>query len=234
MADKKKEDAGAEKGKQSGGKPPGGAPPEKEKKVSKAERAAKSKASDSGDGKTPKLPIRLKQIFDKEIGPKLRAKFNLKNVMETPQIVKVVVNMGVGEARDNQKHLEKAAEELRDITGQKPQITKARKAISNFKIRAGMNIGCFVTLRGQRMWAFLEKLIGVSLPRVRDFRGVSPNAFDGRGNYNLGIREQLIFPEINPDKVEKAHGMNITIVTTAKNDVQARELLTELGMPFRK
>ena len=194
----------------------------------------KSDSSASGDGKTPKIPIRLQQIFEKEIGPRLLQKFNLKNKMQTPKIVKVVVNMGVGDARDNQKHLEKAAEELRDITGQKPQITKARKAISNFKIREGMNIGCFVTLRGLRMWAFLEKLIGVSLPRVRDFRGVSPNAFDGRGNYNLGIKEQLIFPEINPDKVDKAHGMNITIVTTAKNDVQARELLTELGMPFRK
>ena len=232
MADKKK-DEGSEKGAK-GGKPPGGAPPEKEKKVSKAERAAKSKGTDSGDGKTPKIDVRLQAIYNKEIAPRLREKFGFKNTMQTPRLVKIVVNMGVGDARDNQKHLEKAAEELRDITGQKPQITKARKAISNFKIRAGMNIGCFVTLRGMRMWSFLEKLIGVSLPRVRDFRGVSPNAFDGRGNYNLGIKEQLIFPEINPDKVEKAHGMNITIVTTATNDVQARELLTELGMPFRK
>lgn len=226
MADKKNKEDAAEKPAKAA-KPEGEAKPKGEKKAKKAELS-------SGDGKTPKLEIRLQQIFNKEIAPKLRTKFGLKNTMETPKVVKIVVNMGVGDARDNQKHLEKAAEELRDITGQKPQITKARKAISNFKIRAGMNIGCFVTLRGTRMWAFLEKLIGVSLPRVRDFRGVSPNAFDGRGNYNLGIKEQLIFPEINPDKVEKTHGMNITIVTTAKNDVQARELLTELGMPFRK
>lgn len=227
MADKKNKEEGAEKAAKPG-KPEGEAKP-------KGEGKGKKKAElSSGDGKTPKLDVRLKAIFEKEIAPKLRQKFGLKNTMETPKIVKIVVNMGVGDARDNQKHLEKAAEELRDITGQKPQITKARKAISNFKLRAGMNIGCFVTLRGTRMWSFLEKLIGVSLPRVRDFRGVSPNAFDGRGNYNLGIKEQLIFPEINPDKVEKTHGMNITIVTTAKNDVQARELLTELGMPFRK
>lgn len=227
MADKKNKEEAPEKAAKPA-KPEGEAKPKGEGKGKKKAELA------SGDGKTPKLDVRLKGIFEKEIAPKLRTKFGLKNTMETPKIVKIVVNMGVGDARDNQKHLEKAAEELRDITGQKPQITKARKAISNFKIRAGMNIGCFVTLRGTRMWAFLEKLIGVSLPRVRDFRGVSPNAFDGRGNYNLGIKEQLIFPEINPDKVEKTHGMNITIVTTAKNDVQARELLTELGMPFRK
>ena len=226
MADKKNKEDASEK-------PAKAAKPEGEKPA-KADKRPKKTELQSGDGKTPKMEVRLEQTFIKEIGPKLREKFGLKNIMETPKLVKIVVNMGVGEARDNQKHLEKAAEELRDITGQKPQITKARKAISNFKIRAGMNIGCFVTLRGQRMWSFLEKLIGVSLPRVRDFRGVSPNAFDGRGNYNLGIKEQLIFPEINPDKVDKAHGMNITIVTTAENDVQARELLTELGMPFRK
>jgi large subunit ribosomal protein L5 len=230
MADKKDKQEKPEKAAK-GGAPEGA---EAKPKTPRGEGKKKKAEAAGGDGSTPKIPIRLQQIFIKEIGPRLRQKFNLKNVNETPKVVKIVVNMGVGEARDNQKHLEKAAEELRDITGQKPQITKARKAISNFKIRAGMNIGCFVTLRGTRMWAFLEKLIGVSLPRVRDFRGVSPNAFDGRGNYNLGIREQLIFPEINPDKVEKTHGMNITIVTTAANDVQARELLTELGMPFRK
>jgi large subunit ribosomal protein L5 len=181
-----------------------------------------------------KIEARLKTFYTREIAPKLKAKFNLINPMRIPRILKVVVNMGVGDARENQKFMDKASEELRDITGQKPLVTKARQAISNFKIRQGMNIGCYVTLRGPKMWAFLDKLISVALPRVRDFRGVSPNAFDGRGNYNLGIREQLIFPEINLDKVEKTRGMNVTIVTSATSDVEAKELLSELGMPFRK
>jgi large subunit ribosomal protein L5 len=203
-------------------------------KPERREKAAKTQSTASGDGSMPKVKSRMEQFYHSDIAPKLKTKFNFTNVMQIPRIQKIVVNIGCGDARENQKHMEKAVDELRDICGQKPVVTKARQAISNFKIRQGMNIGCFVTLRGQRMWAFLEKLIGVSLPRVRDFRGISANAFDGRGNYNLGLREQLIFPEINADKAEKVRGMNVTIVTSAKNDVEARELLTELGMPFRK
>ncbi|MBI4862028.1 MAG: 50S ribosomal protein L5 [Candidatus Riflebacteria bacterium] len=222
----KKEKKPADQGKAA--KPAG--KPGKQGKGGKPDREAEEDATPAA----PPPPSRLLLFYKNEIVPRLRAKFDYRNPMEVPRITKIVVNVGVGDARDNQKLLEKAVEELRDITGQKPVVTKARQSISNFKIRKGMNIGCFVTLRGPKMWAFLDKLISVSLPRVRDFRGVSPKAFDGRGNYNLGVREQLIFSEINPDKVEKVRGMNITIATSAKNDVEARELLAEFGMPFRK
>jgi len=164
----------------------------------------------------------------------LRKTFDLKNVMQVPRIEKVVVNIGMGEALDNPKALESAVSDLTIIAGQKPVMTKARKSIANFKLREGRLIGTKVTLRGDRMWAFLDRLLSTALPRVRDFRGVSANAFDGRGNYTLGLRDQLIFPEIEYDKIDKLRGMEVTIVTTAKNDDQARVLLQLLGMPFSK
>ena len=177
---------------------------------------------------------RLKQIYTEEIAPAIFDELALENVMQIPKIQKVVVNIGVGEAIDNPKALDEAVRDLTTITGQKPVITKAKKSIANFKLREGRTIGTKVTLRGDRMWAFLDRLINVALPRVRDFRGISPDAFDGRGNYTLGLEEQLIFPEVNYDQVEKVRGMEITIVTTAENDDQARTLLTKIGMPFRK
>jgi large subunit ribosomal protein L5 len=177
---------------------------------------------------------RLKEKYKNEIAPALAKEFDIKNPMAIPKIEKVVVNMGMGEASANAKLLDVAADELRVITGQKPVITKAKKSIAAFKLRQGMAIGTMVTLRGDRMFEFLDRLISVALPRVRDFRGISGKAFDGRGNYTLGIREQLIFPEIDFNKVDKTRGMNISIVTTAQNDDQARSLLKALGMPFRQ
>lgn len=177
---------------------------------------------------------RLKEIYKSEISEAMIKKFGYKNVMEVPKIDKVVINMGVGEAKDNAKVLEMAAKDLEIITGQKPVLTKAKNSIANFKLREGMPIGCKVTLRGERMYEFLDRLINLALPRVRDFRGVNPNAFDGRGNYALGVKEQIIFPEIEYDKVDKVRGMDIIFVTTAKTDEEARELLTLFNMPFVK
>jgi large subunit ribosomal protein L5 len=177
---------------------------------------------------------RLKEKFNKEISPALMSKFNYKSVMEVPKLEKIVINMGVGDAVANAKSLDNAVEELAMISGQKPVITKAKKSIAGFRLREGMPIGAKVTLRGERMYQFLDKLISVSLPRVRDFRGISKKSFDGRGNYTLGVKEQLIFPEIDYDKVSKVRGMDIVIVTTAKTDEEARELLTSFGMPFQK
>ena len=177
---------------------------------------------------------RLKDKYKNEIAPALAKEFDIKNPMAIPRIEKVVINMGLGEASANSKILDVATEELRTIAGQKPVITKAKKSIAAFKLRQGMNIGSMVTLRGERMFEFLDRLISVALPRVRDFRGVSAKAFDGRGNYTLGVREQLIFPEIDFKKVDKTRGMNISIVTTAETDDQARSLLKALGMPFRQ
>lgn len=177
---------------------------------------------------------RLKEKYNNEIAPALAKEFGIKNPMAIPRLEKIVVNMGLGEASANSKILDVAADELKAITGQKPVITKAKKSIAAFKLRQGMSIGTMVTLRGDRMYEFLDRLIAVALPRVRDFRGVSARAFDGRGNYTLGIREQLIFPEIDFNKVDKTRGMNISIVTTAGNDEQARSLLKSLGMPFRQ
>ena len=179
------------------------------------------------------MAARLKQKYQKDVAPQIAKDFGISNPMAVPRIQKVVINMGMGEAIANQKILDTAADELRAITGQKPVITKAKKSIASFKLRQGMPIGVVVTLRGDRMYEFLDRLVSVALPRVRDFRGVSPKAFDGRGNYTIGIREQLIFPEIDFNKVDKLRGMNITIVTTARNDEQARSLLKALGMPFR-
>jgi large subunit ribosomal protein L5 len=177
---------------------------------------------------------RLKEKFNKEISPALMSKFNYKSVMEVPKLEKIVINMGVGDAVANAKALDNAVEELAIISGQKPVITKAKKSIAGFRLREGMPIGAKVTLRGERMYEFLDKLISVSLPRVRDFRGVSKKSFDGRGNYTMGVKEQLIFPEIDYDKVSKVRGMDIVIVTTANTDEEARELLTSFGMPFQK
>ena len=177
---------------------------------------------------------RLKDFYKEEIVDAMIKKFEYKNVMEVPKLDKIVVNMGVGEAKDNPKILESAVKDLEAITGQKAVITKAKKAIANFKIREGMSIGCKVTLRGEKMYEFLDRLVNLALPRVRDFRGVEADSFDGRGNYALGIKEQLIFPEIEYDKVDKVRGMDIIVVTTAKSDEEARELLAQFGMPFAK
>jgi large subunit ribosomal protein L5 len=177
---------------------------------------------------------RLKEKFVKDVTPALMSKFNYKSVMQVPQLDKIVINMGVGDAVANAKALDNAVEELATITGQKPVVTRAKKSIATFRLREGMPIGAKVTLRGERMYEFLDKLVSVSLPRVRDFRGISKKAFDGRGNYTLGIKEQLIFPEIDYDKVSKVRGMDIVIVTTANTDEEARELLTQFGMPFQK
>jgi large subunit ribosomal protein L5 len=177
---------------------------------------------------------RLKEKFEKEITPALMSKFNYTSVMQVPKLEKIVINMGVGDAVANSKALDNAVEELAAITGQKPVVTKAKKSIAGFRLREGMPIGAKVTLRGERMYEFIDKLVSVSLPRVRDFRGISKKSFDGRGNYTLGVKEQLIFPEIDYDKVSKVRGMDIVIVTTANTDEEARELLTGYGMPFQK
>ncbi|SDL18200.1 50S ribosomal protein L5 [Natronincola ferrireducens] len=177
---------------------------------------------------------RLREKYKNEVASAMMEKFGYKNVMEIPKLEKVVINMGIGEAKDNPKGLELAIKELTTIAGQKPVITKAKKSVSNFKLREGMSIGAKVTLRGEKMYEFVDRLLNIALPRVRDFRGVSAKAFDGRGNYALGIKEQLIFPEIEYDKVEKVRGMDIIFVTTAKTDEESRELLKLMGMPFVK
>lgn len=177
---------------------------------------------------------KLKQQYFEEIAPTLMTSLNLENNMQVPKLKKIVINIGVGEAIDNAKSLDAAVSDLSRITGQQPVVTKAKKSIANFKLREGRSIGAKVTLRGDRMWAFLDRLMNIALPRVRDFRGISPNSFDGRGNYTLGLREQLVFPEIEYDQVDKIRGLEISIVTSAENDDQGRQLLQSLGMPFRK
>src|SRR5215210_7378634 len=179
------------------------------------------------------MAARLKERYQREIAPALAKEFDIQNPMAVPKLAKIVINMGLGEAIANSKIVDTAAVELSSIAGQKPVVTRAKKSIASFKLRAGMPIGSMVTLRGDRMYEFLDRLVSVALPRVRDFRGVSPKSFDGRGNYTVGIREQLIFPEIDFNKVEKTRGMNVSIVTTARTDDQARSLLKALGMPFR-
>ena len=180
------------------------------------------------------MKARLRERFAKEVAPALMKEFSIKNPMAVPRLEKIVVNMGVGEATQNAKVLDPAVNELGQISGQKPVVTRAKKSIAAFKVRAGMPIGAMVTLRGERMYEFFDRLVNITLPRVRDFRGVSTHSFDGRGNYTLGLKEQLIFPEIDYAKVDKARGMNVTIVTTAKNDNEARALLKHMGMPFRQ
>jgi len=177
---------------------------------------------------------RLLEKYRNEVAPALQEKFQFKSTMQTPKLVKVVLNMGCGDVKDNPKAIEVAASELGTITGQKVVITKAKKSVAAFKLREGMNIGCKVTLRGNRMYEFVDRLLNIALPRVRDFRGITANSFDGRGNFSMGVKEQLIFPEIDYDKVDKVRGMDITFVTTAASDEEAKELLTLLGMPFVK
>ena len=180
------------------------------------------------------MASRLQEKYNNQVAPAMMEKFGYKNIMEIPKLDKIVINMGVGNAKENPKGLEKAVEEMEMISGQKPVITRARKSVANFKLREGMPIGAKVTLRSDKMYYFLDKLVSVTLPRVRDFRGVNPNAFDGRGNYALGVKEQIIFPEIEYDKIDQVRGMDIIFVTTAKTDEEARELLKLLGMPFSK
>lgn len=211
------------------------AAPKAEKKeaapaVKKVAPAAKVGPTLEGNAKTPRLQI----VYEKEVVPAMKEKFGYKNVMEVPRLTKIVINMGVGEAVADQKQIASAVEEMTLISGQKPVITKAKKAEASFKIRAGLQIGCRVTLRKQRMYEFLDRFVTIAMPRIRDFRGVNPKSFDGRGNYNMGLKEQLIFPEINYDRVSTVRGMDITIVTTAKNDVEAQALLEAFSVPFRK
>ncbi|GAC1657045.1 MAG: 50S ribosomal protein L5 [Candidatus Dormibacteraceae bacterium] len=204
-------------------------------KAVQAEKAARAGAGpaerqpDTHSGKAPVIVDRYREVV-----PALMKEFDYGNVMEVPKVAKVVVNIGIGEAKDNDKALEAARRDVQTITGQAPVIVKARKSVAAFKLRAGMPVGIRTTLRGRRMYYFLEKLINVALPRIRDFRGISPEGFDGRGNYTLGLREQIIFPEIEYDKIDKLRGMEITVVTTARTDEEGRSLLTQLGMPFRK
>ena len=182
------------------------------------------------EGYTP----RLKTKYTQEVAPALMKKFEYKSVMQIPKMDKITINVGAGEARDNAKVLDAVVADLMKITGQKPVVTKAKKSVANFKLREGMNIGAKVTLRGDRMWEFMDRLFSIALPRVRDFRGINPNGFDGRGNYAMGVKEQLIFPEIDYDKIDKVRGMDIVFVTTAQNDEEARELLTLMGAPFAR
>ena len=182
------------------------------------------------EGYTP----RLKTKYTQEVAPALMKKFEYKSVMQIPKMDKITINVGAGEARDNAKVLDAVVADLMKITGQKPVVTKAKKSVANFKLREGMNIGAKVTLRGDRMWEFMDRLFSIALPRVRDFRGINPNGFDGRGNYNMGLKEQLIFPEIDYDKIDKVRGMDLCFVTTATTDEEARELLTLMGAPFAK
>ena len=177
---------------------------------------------------------RLKEKYDKEVVPKLQKAFNYKSAMQLPRVQKITINIGVGESIQNAKAMDAAVGDLSKITGRKPRITRAKKSISNFKLRQGMPIGCMVTLRRDVMYEFLDRLVSIAMPRIRDFRGINPKSFDGRGNFNMGLKEQLIFPEIEYDKVDKMRGMNITFTTTAKTDQEARQLLEEFGMPFRK
>jgi large subunit ribosomal protein L5 len=211
----------------------------KEKKAKPAEKAgaegqAPAEKAAAREPQAPAAPARLRVRFGKEILPELMKELGFKNPMQVPKLDKIVVNMGLGEAINNGKIIDASVEQLASITGQKPVVTKARKSIANFKLRQGQSIGAMVTLRGDRMYEFFDRLVSVALPRVRDFKGVSPKAFDGKGNYTLGVREQVIFPEINYDKVEKIKGLNITVVTTARNDEEGRALLRHLGMPFRQ
>jgi large subunit ribosomal protein L5 len=209
-------------------------------KSDKKQQSAKSKAKGGKKkGKKPALPTRpavpprLREKYQAEIIEALKKQFDYTNPMQVPKLDKIVVNMGMGEAVGNPKLIDSAVEEIEQITGQKPVVARAKKAISNYKLREGMPIGVFVTLRREKMWEFLDRLISVALPRVRDFKGISPKGFDGRGNYTLGLREQIIFPEINYDKIDTVKGMNVTIVTTAKTDEEGFALLKHLGMPFR-
>jgi len=237
MATKEDKKGGEKAEKPKGDKPVGGGEKkEKRQKAAAPSHAAGLPEKPAGYKSTASAPTkpRLKDRYAKEIAPALRKQFNYSNVMEVPRLQKIVINMGLGEAVQNPKIVESAVAELLLLTGQKPIITRSKKAIANFKLRAGLAIGAMVTLRQDRMWEFLDRLVYLALPRVRDFKGVSPRAFDGRGNYSLGMREQIVFPEIDYDKVDKIKGMNISFVTTAKTDEEGRALLAAFGMPFRQ
>ena len=198
------------------------------------QQQAKKEAAPKAPGTRSETPPRMLTIYRETIVPQLTKEFDYGNTMQVPRVSKVVVNIGIGEAKDNDKALDAAVGDVVTITGQKPQLVKARKSVAAFKLRAGQTVGIKTTLRGRRMWYFLDKLLNVALPRIRDFRGVNPDGFDGRGNYSLGLREQVVFPEIDYDKIDKLRGLEVSIVTTARNDDEARSLLTRLGMPFRK
>jgi large subunit ribosomal protein L5 len=194
----------------------------------------KKEAAPKAPGTKSEQPPRMQQSYRDQIMQQLTKEFDYANVMQVPRVDKVVVNIGIGEAKDNDKALDAAVNDVTTITGQKPQLVKAKKSVANFKLRAGQTVGIKTTLRGRRMWYFLDKLINIALPRIRDFRGVNPDGFDGRGNYSLGLREQVVFPEIDYDKIDKLRGLEVSIITTAHTDDEARSLLTRLGMPFRK
>ena len=198
------------------------------------QQAPKKEAAPKAPGTKSDQPPRMQKTYRDTVVQQMTKEFDYGNVMEVPRLDKVVVNVGIGEAKDNDKALDAAVGDVQTITGQKPQLIKAKKSVAAFKLRAGQTVGIKTTLRGRRMWYFLDKLLNIALPRIRDFRGVSPDGFDGRGNYSLGLREQVVFPEIDYDKIDKLRGLEVSIITTAKTDDEARSLLTRLGMPFRK
>jgi len=203
--------------------------------VAKAkQQAPKKEAAPKAPGTRSDQPPRMQKSYRETVVQQLTKEFDYGNVMEVPRLDKIVVNIGIGEAKDNDKALDAAVGDVQTITGQKPQLIKAKKSVAAFKLRAGQTVGIKTTLRGRRMWYFLDKLLNIALPRIRDFRGVSPDGFDGRGNYSLGLREQVVFPEIDYDKIDKLRGLEVSIITTAKTDDEARSLLTRLGMPFKK
>ncbi|GAC1352491.1 MAG: 50S ribosomal protein L5 [Polyangiales bacterium] len=226
-----KDDKKADKpGKTPKGDATGGPPVKREKRVKGAVAVVPAGKAEASAPEPPRFKVR----YLKEVGPQLRKQFAFKNVNQVPRLQKIVINMGLGEAVTNPKIIESATAELAMLTGQKPIVTRSKKAIANFKLREGLAIGAMVTLRKDRMWEFFDRLVNLALPRVRDFKGISPKAFDGRGNYSLGMKEQIVFPEIDYDKVDKIKGMNISFVTTAKNDEEGRALLGAFGMPFRQ
>ena len=203
-------------------------------KAKKQQGTPKKEAAPRAPGTKSEQPPRLQQAYKDQIVQQLTKEFDYANVMQVPRVDKVVVNVGIGEAKDNDKALDAAVNDVTTITGQKPQLIKAKKSVAAFKLRAGQTVGIKTTMRGRRMWYFLDKLVSIALPRIRDFRGVNPDGFDGRGNYSLGLREQVVFPEIDYDKIDKLRGLEVSIITTARTDDEARSLLTRLGMPFRK
>jgi len=202
--------------------------------MAKAKQQPKKEQAPKAPGTKSEAPPRMLLTYRDSIVPQLTKEFDYGNVMQVPRIDKVVINIGIGEAKDSDKALDAAVNDVTTITGQKPQLIKAKKSVAAFKLRAGQTVGIKTTLRGRRMWYFLDKLLNIALPRIRDFRGVNPDGFDGRGNYSLGLREQVVFPEIDYDKIDKLRGLEVSIITTARNDDEARSLLTRLGMPFRK
>jgi large subunit ribosomal protein L5 len=206
----------------------------KQKTQKRPQQGPRKEEKPKEPGTRSEAPPRMLTAYRDAVVPQLTKEFDYANVMQVPRVAKVVVNIGIGEAKDNDKALDAAVGDVTTITGQRPALIKARKSVANFKLRAGQTIGIKTTLRGRRMWYFLDKLVNVALPRIRDFRGVSPEGFDGRGNYSLGLREQVVFPEIDYDKIDKLRGLEVSIVTTARSDDEARSLLTRLGMPFRK